>query len=156
MEKLKKFLLYVIVIIAFWIFSDILVYIAINGTYKKIDAKVNINSPEISITDCKATYVNGYIKGSIKNNTNDIINKKYVKIDLYSPRDIKLGTKYVKIENLEKNNFQNFDMWYKYTNVKYAIITTVDDVQNVPEEEFLSQEMPGYLLISTLFIIYFL
>ena len=100
--------------------------------------------------------MNGYIKGSIKNNTNDIINKKYVKIDLYSPRDIKLGTKYVKIENLEKNNFQNFDMWYKYTNVKYAIITTVDDVQNVPEEEFLSQEMPGYLLISTLFIIYFL
>jgi len=156
MAKMKKFLLYVIMVAAFWIFSDIIIYLSINGAYAKVDAKVYTNSPEIIVGESKATYVNGFVKGSIKNNTEGIINNKYLKIELYSARDVKLGTKYVKIENLEPTKYQDFEMWYKFTDVDYANITVIDNIDNASEEEFLSQETATYLVLGTLLVLYFI
>ena len=156
MAKLKKYLLYVLMIAAFWIFSDILIYLSINSSYTRVDAKVYTNSPEIIIGESKATYVNGVVKGSIKNNTGDIINDKYLKIELYSARDVKLGTKYVKIENLEVNKYQNFEMWYKFNDVDYANISVTDNINNTVEEEFLSQETTSALILGTLLVLYFI
>ncbi len=156
MKRLKTFLLYALIIAGFWIFSDIIIYVAINGTYTNVNAKIYTDSPEIIIGESKATYINGYVKGGIKNNTQGIINEKYVKIDLYSARDVKLGTKYIKIENLEPNNYQEFEMWYKFTDVDYATISITDDIKNASEEEFLSQKTATYLVIGTLLILYFI
>ena len=156
MAKLKKYLLYVLIIAAFWIFSDILIYLSINSSYTRVDAKVYTNSPEIIIGESKATYVNGVVKGSIKNNTSDIINDKYLKIDLYSPRDVKMGTKYVKIENLDINKSQEFEMWYKFTDVDHAEITVTDNIENATEEEFLSQEASTILIFGTILVLYFM
>lgn len=156
MANLKKYLLYVLIIAAFWVFSDILIYLSINSSYTKVDAKVYTNSPEIIIGESKATYVNGVVKGSIKNNTGDIINDKYLKIELYSARDVKLGTKYVKIDNLESNKYQNFEMWYKFNDVDYANITVTDNIKNTTEEEFLSQETTSALVLGTLLVLYFI
>lgn len=156
MAKLKKYLLYVILIVAFWIFSDILIYISINSTYANVNTRVYSISPEITVGESKATYVNGYIKGNIKNNTDSIINNKYLKIELYSPRDVKLGTKYVKIENLDVNKYQEFEMWYKFTDVEYVNITVTDNIENATEEEFLSQETTYGLILGTLLVLYFI
>lgn len=156
MARLKKFLLYAVMIAGFWIFSDILIYLSINSTYAHINTRVYTNSPEIIVGESKATYVNGFVKGSIKNNTDDIITDKYLKIDLYSARDVKLGTKYVKIENLEINKYQDFEMWYKFTDVEYANITVTEDIKNSTEEEFISQETATYLVLGTVLVLYFL
>ena len=156
MAKMKKFLLYALMIAAFWIFSDILIYLSINTAYANVDAKVYTNSPEVIIGESEATYVNGVIKGSIKNNTSEIINNKYLKIELYSARDVKLGTKYVEIKNLEVDKYQDFEMWYKFTDVDYANITVTDNIENASEEEFLSQETATYLVFGTVLILYFL
>ena len=69
MKRLKTFLIYALIIAAFWLFSNILIYIAINGTYAHINTKVYTTSPEIIVGDSKATYLNGFVKGGIKNNT---------------------------------------------------------------------------------------
>ena len=156
MKRLKKFLLYAAMIAGFWIFSDILIYVSINSTYANIHSRVYTNSPEIIVGESKATYVNGFIRGSIKNNTDAIMNGKYLKIDLYSARDVKLGTKYVKIENLEPSKYQEFEMWYKFTDVEYANITVTDNIQNASEEEFISQETATYLVLGTVLVLYFL
>ena len=156
MARMKKFLLYAFLIAAFWIFSDILIYLSINSSYANVEARVFAISPEISIGESKATYVNGFVKGNIKNNTDTIMNDKYLKIELYSKRDVKLGTKYVKIENLEVGKNQNFEMWYKFTDVEYANITVTDNVENVAEEEFLSQKTATYLVLGTLLVLYFI
>ena len=156
MGTIKTFGKYLLWLILFWIFSDILIYLSINTTYANVDAKVYTNSPEIIIGESKATYVNGFIKGSIKNNTSEIINNKYLKIDLYSARDVKLGTKYVKIDNLEVDKYQEFEMWYKFTDVDYANIIVTDNIENASEEEFLSQETATYLVFGTVLILYFL
>ena len=78
MKRLKTFLIYALIIAAFWLFSNILIYIAINGTYAHTDTRVYTNSPEIIVGESKATYINGFVKGGIKNNTGEIINDKYL------------------------------------------------------------------------------
>lgn len=156
MAKLKKYLLYVILIVAFWIFSDILIYLSINSSYANVDTKVYSISPEITVGESKATYVNGFVKGIIRNNTDSVINNKYLKIELYSPRDVKLGTKYIKIENLDVNKYQEFEMWYKFTDVEYVNITVTDNVENASEEEFLSQKTTTTLILGTLIVLYFI
>ena len=156
MKRLKTFLMYILLIVAFWLFSDILIYLSINSTYANVDTKVYTNSPEIIIGESRATYVNGYVKGSIRNNTEGIINDKYLKIELYSERDTKLGTKYVKIENLETSKYQDFEMWYKYTDVDYANITVTDNISNVSETELISEKVGTYLVVGTLLVLYFI
>ena len=156
MKRLKTFFLYALAIAGLWLFSDIIIYLSIHSTYANVETRVYTNSPEIIIGESKATYVNGFVKGGIKNNTEGIINEKYLKIDLYSPRDIKLGTKYVKIENLEPSAYQEFEMWYKFTDVDYATVTVVEDIQNASEEEFISQETASYLVVGTLLLLYFI
>ena len=156
MAKMKKYLLYVFLIAAFWVFSDILIYLSINTTYAHVDTKVFAISPEVTIGQSKATYVNGVVKGTVKNNTDAIINNKYLKIDLYSPRDVKMGTKYVKIENLDINKSQEFEMWYKITDVDHAEITVTDNIENATEEEFLSQEASTILIFGTILVLYFM
>lgn len=156
MKRLKTFFRYALCIAAFWFLSDFLIYMGINGTYKAMETRVMIESPNISVTEAKATYVNGYVKGNVYNNTNDNITDKYVKMDFYSKRDVYLGSKYVRIENLEAKKSQDFEMWFKYNDVSYCNISVVDNVENVTQEAFLSEETKYYMVIAFLFTLYFL
>ena len=156
MKRMKTFFRYAILIAAFWIVADLITYICIHGTYKHKEVKINSSVPQVIVIENKATYVNGYVKGSIKNNTLGILNNMYLKIDMYSSRDVNLGTKYVKINNLNSNEIQEFEMWYQFTDVDYVEITTVDTVPNVSEDAFLSQKVTFYILIAKLMFLYLL
>ena len=76
MKRLKTFFLYALAIAGLWLFSDIIIYLSIHSTYANVETRVYTNSPEIIIGESKATYVNGFVKGGIKNNTEGIINEK--------------------------------------------------------------------------------
>ena len=156
MKRLKTFLIYGLMIAAFWLLSDFLIYMAVNGSYKAIESKVMADVPNVNVSDSKATYLNGYVKGNIYNNTDQTINNKYIKMDFYSPRDVLLGTKYVTIENLEPQNSTNFEMWFKYTDVKYFNIAITDNAENATEEAFVSEETKYYLIVGSLALLYFL
>ena len=156
MKRLKTFLKYALCIAIFWFLSDFLIYMGINGTYKAIEARVISEMPNINVSESKATYVNGYVKGNIYNNTEDVISNKYVKIDLYSKRNVNLGSKYIKIEKLESKKTQDFEMWFKYTDVSYCNITVVDNAKDATEKAFISEETKYYMVLSFLFTLYFL
>ena len=156
MKRLKTFLLYALAIAEIWLLSDLVIYISINSTYKTIESRVYGIAPEIIVGENKATHINGVAKGKILNNTDATINEKYLEIDLYSSNDVKLGTKYVKIDNLKSKDIMDFEMWYKFTGVNYATYTIVDTPLQASQEEFLSQETAGYVLIGTLLILFFI
>ena len=156
MDKMKKFLIYAILIAAFWLFSNILIYLAINSTYAHIDTRVYTNAPEVTVSQSAATYVNGVVRGTIRNNTENTIQNQYIRLEFYSPRDIKLGTKYIKIEELQRGASQEFEMWYRFTGVNYVHVSITDNIENATEEEFISQETAGYLIVGTLLVLYFI
>jgi len=67
MARVKKFFIYFLLVLAFFLFSRLIIYIAINTTYeyKNIELKTTIPI-EVEV---QATSVNGFAKGKIKNET---------------------------------------------------------------------------------------
>lgn len=124
MDKLKKFLLYIIIILAFFAFSDLLINIGLNTTYKKIDGKNNIE--QIDITRAEATLVNGRIFGKLNTPMTSELYKKYIKMDLYSDNNVLLGTKYIEMKSLATNN-NSFETYFKFQDVKRYEIFLVDE-----------------------------
>ena len=156
MKRLKTFLLYALMIAAFWFLSDFLIYMAIHGSYQPIEAQVIASSPQINVGESKATFVNGYVKGNVYNDSGDTIQEKYIKMDFYSPRNFLLGTKYVKIENLEEKKTQDFEMWFRLQEVRYVKVDIVDNIGDSTEDQFISEEKQFYLVLGAVAILYFL
>ena len=67
-----------------------------------------------------------------------------------------LGTKYIKIENLETKETMDIEMWFKYTDVEYCNITLTDNAIDAEENQFVSEETKFYLVIGTLLFLYFI
>lgn len=156
MDRMKTFGLYALCIILFFIFSNVMINIAIKSTYNSIHADIILeDNLKIDISEAKATAVNGYVKGNVKN-VGTLVDKTYVKIDLYSKRDVLLGTKYVEINNINKDETRDFNMGFCFNEVEYTKISIVDEVQNATEDNFKSDNMKGIALITAvIFLCYF-
>ena len=137
MARMKTFLIYLLILVAFYIISSILAYWYIQSTYSTIGSHVieNTNMPnvQVAIDDAEATLVNGYVSGTITNTSEEAINTKYIKFDLFSERGNKILSKYVQIDNLNTGEMQNFKMNFRAENIAncYAEVTdTVEKTEN--------------------------
>ncbi len=57
MKRMKTFLIYALLIAALWIFSNIVIYIAINGTQSLFD-KENIDYKQVNMEGIESTNIN--------------------------------------------------------------------------------------------------
>ena len=130
MERIKTFLMYAIMVVVCYFGSNTLIYAGINTIYEDIAnyQLVDNNKIQITINEAKATSINGYIKGIVKNNSNSNINEQYLRIDLFSKRNVNLGTKYIRIENLKANQEKEFELNFKLSNVSYYVITETNKI----------------------------
>lgn len=126
MATVKKIARYAVIIVVFVILTDCMIKVGLRSTYKTISGEIKTSSPEIIMEEVKTTDVNGYAKGKIKNNSDKDIERMYIKLDLYSKRDVNLGTEYLEINNLKVGKEQEFEIKYKYSNVNHYEITIID------------------------------
>lgn len=154
---MHNIIMYILIIALLFVFSNVMIYLYINGTYKAIeDSKIEVENPNITIEQAKATYVNGYVNGKIKNNTEETINEKYIKFEFSTLRDVNIGNKYLKIENLEPGQEIEYKVNFKYQDIKKMKISeaTAEEVKNATESEFeITEEMKQGMLIGTLLIL---
>lgn len=71
---------------------------------------MNIETPQVTVNVAEATNVNGNVKGTIKNTTEERVTDKYLRFDFYTPRDVNIGTKYLKIDSLEVGEENNLNL----------------------------------------------
>ena len=149
-NRIRTFSLYALCVILFFIFSNLMINITLKTIYEPIDTyKSEPEGIGIDIKEARATYVNGYVGGNIINK-NNTISKMYMKIDLYTKRDVIVGTKYIEINNLKQNQTQEFRIGFKYTDVDHANINLVNEVsKDTPEEAFISENLSGAILLTT-------
>lgn len=126
MATVKKIARYAVIIVVFVILTDCMIKVGLRSTYKTISGEIKTSSPEIIMEEVKTTDVNGYAKGKIKNNSDKDIERMYIKLDLYSKRDVNLGTEYLEINNLKVGKEQEFEIKYRYSNVNHYEITIID------------------------------
>ena len=80
MSRMKTFLIYLLLIVGFYIFSDFASFAYIKTSYQDLNKfTIEAPNPKVRISESKATYINGYIKGTLLNNEEQMIENKYVK-----------------------------------------------------------------------------
>ena len=133
MSRMKTFLKYAILVILFYVFSQIMINVFINISYTDIkDYQIEPNDIFVDVTEAKASNRNGTIKGIIKNPTENTIENKYLKISMLSKYGNVVGEKYVKIDKINSEQLLKFEVSFDFDNVKTFKIEVVD---NKPEEE---------------------
>ena len=140
MEILKTFLKYIIWIVSLAAFSALLIYIGLNSTYKNIEA---IQKPisQINVEIAQATTVNGKIYGKVTNTEENYINDKYIRVEIFNKRMESMGTKYLKIEDLDVGRTKLFAVNFTAQNIKYYTIDIVEDSVKTAEEAKKAEDL---------------
>ena len=138
MSRVKTLILYVLAIIGFFLFSELLINASLESEYKQIGRKDNIN--QVIITQAEATKVNGRIKGKIINPEDNSLSGKYLKFDFYSARDVLKGTKYIDVSQLQTNQIEEIEMHFKLEDINYYTVSFTDE-KTETEIKLLPQDL---------------
>ena len=122
-------------VILFFIFSNFLINVGLNATYKPIERRDNVS--QVNIYQAEATLVDGRIRGLITNSETEDLSGKYLEVDFYSERDVYLGRKIISINQLQANETQNFEILFKLEDVEYYSVSIVDERPEGEEIEIL-------------------
>lgn len=125
MDRMKTLMKYVLWGIIFFIFSNIIINFTLKTTYQDIERKDNLE--QVNINEAQATKINGRIKGTIYNNTENKITNKYLRIDLYSERNIFLGSRYIDVASMRDDETRNFEVYFKVQDVDYYVMNFTDE-----------------------------
>ena len=137
MDKMKKYLLYIVLLIGFALFSNLLIAVGLNSNYKEIENRGE-KLEQVNIFQAEATKVNGRIRGVIDNPKHNI-DEYYLKIDLYSSRDVYMGCKYIEIDNAQEQI--PFELFFKLNNVSYYKTSYVFEKEPQGEIELLHKDL---------------
>lgn len=154
MERMKTFGAFALLTIVFFIFSNCMINVCIKSCYTPIDSYVALrDNVKIEIQEARATYVNGYVGGTVTN-TGTNMPQAYLKIDLYSPRNVLLGTKYVTMQDWKQGEQKSFKMGFKLTDADYCKVSIVNEISTSAEEgSFISEELRGARLMAKVMIL---
>ena len=126
MKRMKTFLIYALIIVGFYIFSEFLITVGLNSSYEDIQRRDNVS--QVEIYEAQATLVNGKVKGVIKDSRgNESLTGKYVEIDFYSKRDNVVARKYIPIETTDVKTTQEFSTYFEAEDVTSYSIAIVNE-----------------------------
>lgn len=148
MDRMKTFFKYAIWIILFFIFSEIMINLNIETTYQNIGKKNDLE--QVNIYQAQATKINGRIKGTINNNSQNKIKNNYLKIDLYSERDNLLGSKYIDVSNIREDETREFEVYFKVQDVDYYDVKFIDQKEEGELPEMLTDLTREQVILGTL------
>lgn len=137
MKRVKTLFMYALWVVLFIIFSEFLINVALNSTYKPIERKDNVS--QVNVYQAEVTLVNGRIRGIITNSETDNISNKYLEFDFYSERDVYLGKKIININELQPGETQNFEILFKLEDVNYYTVSVLDERPEGEEIEILPE-----------------
>ena len=154
MKRLKTFFIYFLLVVGFFIFSQIVIALSIHTSYSY--KSYEIKTPIPMTVDVQATSVNGYVKGKVINNTTEAIQNKFIKIECYSKNNVLLGTKYIEIENINTKETLEYEMKFNYNRVEKVVLDIVNEIPtDVSESDKVSDpEMNFAMLVTALILLY--
>ena len=151
MNRMKTLLKYALWVVLFYIFSNIMINLYIESSYQAIGRKDNL--PQVTVYQAQATKINGRIKGSIYNSSEHKITNKYLRIDLYSERDVLLGSKYIDVSTMRDDETRNFEEYFKVQDVDYYEMKFTDEKEEGELPEMAKDLTREQVVWGTLFAI---
>ena len=115
----------VLLVIAGFILTGFLIFIGFNVNYKPIELKSEFPN-QISIEKAEATKVQARVYGYVQNSSEIDLNGKFIKVSVFNSNNENVETKYLKIENLEKNERRLFKAFFNAKEVKSYSVDIVN------------------------------
>ena len=125
MKNLKLFGKYILIVIAIYVISTILIFIGLNINYS--DITLNDSLPEqISIEKAEATSTDVRIYGYISNTGDYDLVGSYIKVSIYDSEGEILTTEYLKIDGVSRYDEKLFKVNSNVDNASSYSISIVD------------------------------
>lgn len=122
--NLKRWFLWAILL---FVFVGVCTYVCVNSMYLEIKQyKIISEVPTITVSEAKATNVNGYVKGTVANQTETELNGKYIKFIFYAENNSEIGTEYVEIGTLKPQETKTYEAKFRYQSVEKFIVMISD------------------------------
>lgn len=125
MSDLNKDFKIVLLVVAGFLLSGFLIFIGFNVNYKPIELKSEFPN-QISIEKAEATKVQARVYGYVQNSSEIDLNSKFIKVSVFNSNNENVETKYLKIENLEKNERRLFKAFFNAKEVKSYSVDIVN------------------------------
>ena len=116
----------VLLVVAGFILTGFLIFIGFNVNFKPIELKSELSN-QLSIEKAEATKVQARVYGYVQNSSENDVNGKFIRVSVFNVNGENLETKFLKIENLGKNESKLFKVWFNKNEVKSYTIDIVDN-----------------------------
>lgn len=127
MDRMKTFFKYFLILVIFYVFSNVMINAFLKVSYIELDNySINTEPLFVDVTEAQVSKRDGHIYGIVKNNTNTVIENKYLKFSMLSKSGNVLGEKYVKIDKIDVNQLRNYEVDFDYDNVESFKIEITD------------------------------
>ena len=132
MKRMQTFLTYALIIIGFYFFSNFLIDFGISSSYKdveqdKIKMEQSNNGFEIEVDKANSNRRQAYFTGIVKNNSDKVIEKQYVKVDSYFKGKL-MQEKYLAFENMQPGEERKFKLLYSLGQIDEFRVSYVDEI----------------------------
>jgi hypothetical protein len=132
MKRMQTFLTYALIIIGFYFFSNFLIDFGISSSYKDVEQdKIKIeqsnNGFEIEVDKANSNRRQAYFTGTVKNNSDKVIEKQYVKVDSYFKGKL-MQEKYLAFENMQPGEERKFKLLYSLGQIDEFRVSYVDEI----------------------------
>ena len=132
MKRMQTFFTYALIIIAFYFFSNFLIDFGISSSYKdveqdKIKMEQSNNGFEIEVDKANSNRRQAYFTGTVKNNSDKVIEKQYVKVDSYYKGKL-MQEKYLAFENMQPGEERKFKLLYSLGQIDEYRVSYVDEI----------------------------
>ncbi len=125
MSTMKNFFIIAICLILFFLFSNFLINVGLNASYKDITRR-DYEESRVEVSKAQSTLVNGKVRGTIINTKDDYLTGKFVRFDFYSKNNQNMGTKYIQINTTENITTQDFNFYFELQNITSYSVSIVD------------------------------
>ena len=124
-RNLRRYFIWFILLFAFVTIGSIL---AIKTMYHDITIhEIGSTIPTITVEEAKATNVNGYVKGNLKNESEEDVKGKYLTFLLYDDNMELIGTEYIEIGTIKAGETKSYELKFKRDKVENVFVMILDD-----------------------------
>lgn len=132
MKRMQTFLTYALIIIGFYFFSNFLIDFGISSSYRdvqqdNIKMEQSNNGFEIEVDKANSNRRQAYFTGTVKNNSDKVIEKQYVKVDSYYKGKL-MQEKYLAFENMQPGEERKFKLLYSLGQIDEFRVSYVDEI----------------------------
>ena len=148
MDRMKTFGRYLIIFILFYVFVSFASYGFIRSTLSNMEISNNeMESPEVTIEEAKSSRVHGYVKGTVKNNTEETYgDNTYIKYDFISNKGNIITSKYLDVSNMKPGDTKDFNVRFNAENIAKTSMSLVNSNEIIDKHKIVIDNKPEFWL----------